>query len=767
MTTKFGPVDPALIGEAIWTTIPGSDPALYGSATLTGPATVEVRSYQTFRVTYTVGRMGLDDTAAMRVAFRNISDGGYLQTSDPAAPNYVTARSSGDGRLQLKYDRRGGQRPWGETLTVSQQGGYLKPGETIDITIGDTSGGSPGLLMPTFADTGRVFRIFVDAQATGVFVPIPGPLLSVAVIGGPVHRHLAVLPTLRRPDEGFHLGIKAEDLWGNPTGLGPRRFRVSASMAVVGLPDHVDFDPSDGAMTIEGLKCPDEGTLVVTLTDDHGRSTVSGPLVIRHSDVAHYWGDLHAQTGETQGNNPMEYYLDFARNKAFLDVTSHQANDFQINAAFWARLNELTAAADEPGRFTVLPGYEWSGNTAIGGDHNVFYRHEGASIYRCSHALVGDRSDEANDAHDLKALYAKLEAEPVDAVMYAHVGGRYADIHYAHNAALEAAVEVHSAWGTFEWILTDGFPLRRRVGVVCNSDDHKSRPGASFPGASVFGAYGGLTCFVMAGNDRDNVFDAIRRRHTYGTSGPRVFIDAVCALPEGGVLYDRDPLALSDATATAVTSCTMGDIVRANGDSARVSFDIRSPVGIESVELRDGGNVLRKVRTYSQADLGRRMRVLWSGADYRGRGRDTRWRGRAEFDGTTIRRFETINRLNPEMRLDQVGSRSVVWNCVTTGNMMGFDAWVSEAVGSLDVTTSLGGISVNLTEAGIEPQVMAAGGLQRQLTIQRLPDNPLPKEIRLDSDVTIAAQGDTPVWICVTFEDGNQAWTSPIYLHRD
>ena len=56
-------------------------------------------------------------------------------------------------------------------------------------------------------------------------------------------------------------------------------------------------------------------------------------------------------------------------------------------------------------------------------------------------------------------------------------------------------MEVHSAWGTFEWLLTDGFALGHRCGVVCNSDGHKGRPGASYPGASMFGAYGGLTCF--------------------------------------------------------------------------------------------------------------------------------------------------------------------------------------------------------------------------------------------------------------------------------
>lgn len=763
----FAPVAQDMMGEAIWATTPGSDPDIYGTARLIGPDTVEIRSYQTFKVVYSVGKMGLDDTGAMRVAFRNISDGGYLQTTDKTAANYVTARSSGDGRLELKYDRRGGQRPWGETLTVTQMGGYLKPGDTIEITIGDTSAGGPGVLMPTFADTSRVFRIFVDVQATSVFVPIPGPLMGVAVVGGPVHRHLAILPTLRRPGEPFCLGIKAEDIWGNPTGHGRRQFKVSASMAVEKLPEAVVFDAPDGAITVEGLSCKDEGTLIVTLEDGDGNRVTSGPLIIRRSELAHFWGDLHAQTGETQGNNPMEYYLDFARNKAFLDVTSHQGNDFQINDAFWKHLNTLTAAADEPGRFTVLPGYEWSGNTAVGGDHNVFYREENASIYRCSHALVADRHDEANDARDLTALYAKLEAEPVDKVMYAHVGGRYANIFYDHNPALEAAVEVHSAWGTFEWILTDGFPLRRRVGVVCNSDDHKGRPGASFPGASVFGAYGGLTCFLMPNNTRDDVFEAIRSRHTYGTSGVRAFIDMRGHFAEGGQVYTRDPLTIPGAVGTETTECTMGDIVRINGSKARISLDIHAPVGIVSVELRDGTDVLRNDRTYGEADLGRRVRVMWSGAEYRGRGRNTHWRGRGDFSGGTISRFLAINRFNPEMPLSQVGSSSVVWNSVTTGNMMGFDAWMSDKGGTLDIRTGLGDTLVDLDALGLVAHVMNAGGLERKLTVQRFPDGSLPRTFSMRSEVDIAASGDTPIWICVTFEDGNQAWTSPIYFHRD
>ena len=176
-----------------------------------------------------------------------------------------------------------------------------------------------------------------------------------------------------------------------------------------------------------------------------------------------------------------EAYFRYARDAAFVDMVGHQGNDFQITDAFWKKLNELTAEFDKPGKFVCLPGYEWSGNTGMGGDRNIFYRHEGRPIRRSSHILVeGQTSTEAIYTAD--KLFEFLQGE--DCCVIAHVGGRYADIKYAHDGRTERTVEVHSSWGTFEWLLHDAFEKGYRVGVVCHSDDHKGRPGATRPGAS-------------------------------------------------------------------------------------------------------------------------------------------------------------------------------------------------------------------------------------------------------------------------------------------
>ena len=61
--------------------------------------------------------------------------------------------------------------------------------------------------------------------------------------------------TLRRPGEPFILGIKAEDSWGNPTAPAPCRVAIHPNIAIDGLPDFVDFDGTQQAITIENLSC--------------------------------------------------------------------------------------------------------------------------------------------------------------------------------------------------------------------------------------------------------------------------------------------------------------------------------------------------------------------------------------------------------------------------------------------------------------------------------------------------------------------------------
>ena len=488
--------------------------------------------------------------------------------------------------------------------------------------------------------------------------------------------------------------------------------------------------------------------------------------MIRSGAVSGYWGDLHGQSGESIGVTTSRQYFDFARDKAFLDATGHQANDFQVNNAFWRYLNELTTEYNDEGNFVTFPGYEWSGNTAVGGDRNVFFRDEGRQIRRSSHALLTDRSDLDTDAPDAARLFECLEGE--NAVVYAHVGGRYADIGFAHDPRFETAMEIHSAWGTFEWLLTDGFPLGHRSGVVCNSDGHKGRPGASYPGASTFGAYGGLTCFLTGELTRDAIFDCLRRRHHYGTTGTRLHMDVDVKMAGGGTLFDQDPKVFPDTVSTAVDQVMMGDIVQTDDETVTLTLEVIAQAPIERIEVRNGTEVVRTLRPFSEAELGERIRVLWSGAEYRGRGRDTSWKGHARFEGAKIRKMEKINAWNHERLLEVSGEDNVVFEAVTTGNYGGFDVWLEDAAeGSVEVATNHGTLTLPYADVGLEDSVMEAGGLERRIKVFRLPEVNSVRQIKETVEIPLRPVGDNQLWISVYTEDGFQAWSSPVFAYRE
>ena len=758
--------DSDYVGEG-WTPVqPGTDPVLYGHVDFSPKGKFEVRSYQTFTLTYTVGRFGLDDTGAIRVVFRAMGDTGTMQTIDPTADNYVSAKSSNGATLSVDYARRGkSARPRWKSLTVNVTGGYMKEGDTITIVFGDTSQGSNGLKLQTMVETDFEFKVLADVCAVGHFVPIPNTPTIDIVPGRPAIWR-AVLSSLRRPGERFHFGLKAEDGWGNPTEHAEGSFSFETTLPVNNLPETFDYPLGERSVSFEELSCDQKGELRITVRDRKCGAVVaeSHPMQIREGQYGAYWGDLHGQSGESIGIGTSHSYFDFARNKAFLDLTSHQANDFQVNNKFWAYLNELSAEFLEEGRFVTFPGYEWSGNTAVGGDRNVYFRTEGRQIHRSSHALLPERDDIDTDAPNANLLFEALKDE--DCVIYAHVGGRYADISYAHDAKLERAMEIHSAWGSFEWLLTDGFPLGHRSGVVCNSDGHKGRPGASYPGASMFGAYGGLTCFYAEELTRDGIFDCLRKRHHYGTTGTRLHLDVRAALPLGGELFDEDPNAFPDTGSQTVDEVMMGDIVRVSGDKLTLRVEASAQNPIERIEIRNGMEVLETVRGFSADDLGERIRVVWSGAEYRGRGRETNWKGRASFGGSSIRCMAKINAWNLERKLEQHGRDTVVFDAITTGNFGGFDAWLEGEGCDLHVATNLGEMRVPLSEVGLEDVNMEAGGLERKIRAFRLPEVNPHRTISTEIEVPLKATGDNPLWVCVTTEDGFQAWSSPIYAFR-
>jgi hypothetical protein len=734
-----------------------------GSAVVEPAGEFEAGSYQSFTLTYSAGFFGIDDTGSIKIVHRFASDMGRPQFDRPSAANFVTAEASNGAVLYLEYDMKRNIRPWDKTLYIKVVRGFLQEGDTITVRFGDTRQGGPGMRVQTFCEDTFEFRVLVDAIATYNYVELPVQPHIKIVPGVPV-RFKAILPTHRCLEDSFRLCLKGEDKWGNPSDLCDRTITLKPSLAVQGIPNTVTFHKGEIGQVVEHLECMETGILRIEMVDSDGDVVaVSNPMKVSENiSLRPFWADLHGQSEETIGTNSARDFHEFARDSAFLDAVAHQGNDFQITTKFWNHLNDLTREFNSDGEFIAFPGYEWSGNTGLGGDRNVLYRNEGEAIHRSSHALVHDLSDIESDANSAAELFRILQNR--ECVVFAHIGGRYADINIAHDIRLERSVEVHSAWGTFEWLLEDALKQGYRVGIVSNSDGHKGRPGASHPGATKFGAYGGLTCMLATEHSRDGLLDALARRHHYGTTGCRVHLSTHAAFSNPAKHYSEDP-AIGNVDFVETSIAMMGDILGSRGRQVEFKIEYHGSAPIERIEIRNSLDTIEIFRPYENETIGNRIRIIWEGSEYRGRGRETVWDGSATLSENSFTDFHPINRYNLDKKFDQTNSNQIEWQALTTGGFGGVDAILEFADrGILAINTKLVNVEIPVKDIGLEDIIFDAGGINRRIRVFRLPDTNSCHEAILSREIKIDPQRDNALYVCITQEDGHLIWSSPIYV---
>jgi hypothetical protein len=718
----------------------------FGWAELQPTEPVVAGSWGTWRLVYHVGEYGLDDGGTLMVSWRFATDWGRPQFGDPAASNYCSLETDGPALLKGRFDTKAGVRPWRKSIVVDVFDDGLREGDTITLIFGDTSGGSRGSRAQTFCEYTFEWRVLVNPFATGLFIQLPDPP-EIEIVSGPAERLICILPSRADAGEQIEAIVKAEDAWGNPARgyEGTVRF---AGDGFEGLPESYTFTAADAGIHRFPCTVPEQGEHRLVVRDEAlGVCATSNPLVAPEEMLVTrvYWAELHGQSEETVGTNTAEDYHRFARDYGCVDVVGHQGNDFQVTEENWAEFTRLAREFTDPGRFVVLLGYEWSGNTGGGGDHNVYYRTPGQPIFRSCHALIPDTSTVASDRYPVAALYEELRRR--DGIAIPHVGGRRADL-AQHDPEVVPAVEIYSAWGQFEWQLTGSLALGHRVGVVAGSDGHKGRPGASYPGASQFGAYGGLTGIIADELTPDAIFDAIRARRCYATTGQRIVLRV------------------------QANSAPMGSEITADGP---VTFGVfcAGTAGIRSIEvLRQALGAAEPEVAYVHDPLGDaplsddRLRIIWSGARILGRDRATCWDGRLDVTGAMIVSAEPYAFDGPQEGLTEVAPEFVEWQSITTGDEDGLDLCLNRLGGAhLSFRSGPACFALEPATLGREPIIIEAGGVDQRVVVRRLPEGEPPLSVTFTYADDPPA-GATAYWVRVTQDDGAHAWSSPVFVER-
>ena len=180
----------------------------------------------------------------------------------------------------------------------------------------------------------------------------------------------------------------------------------------------------------------------------------------------------------------------------------------------------------------------------------------------------------------------------------------------------------------------------------------------------------------------------------------------------------------------------------------------------------NGATQVAEVRGYKPDELGRRIRVLFEGAEYRGRGRETFWRGKARLLGNAFKRVQAINHFNADkLPMLAADGGSIDFDTVTTGNFSGFDLYLEDRdAGAIDIASNMMRRRFDIASIGFEDTIVDLGGLNRRLRLFRLPDENQTRQLSHTYRYALTSGVDNPLYVRLTQEDGHQAWSSPIYV---
>ncbi|HXO12963.1 MAG TPA: hypothetical protein VN871_11435, partial [Mycobacterium sp.] len=454
--------------------------------------------------TYTVGSSGIADSGWLKLCFRFYSDWD-LQTNDLHGRDYASAtlvsRSLVGGasaasaatvqKLVTRYDVKGGERPFQKALLIHAKDGYLRPGDVIEIRLGDRQFGGPGTRVQTFVEDEFEFHLFVDVLGTSRMAR--AAVSRLAVIPGPPEHVVVHGPRLVRRDiSSADLRVHLQDRWGNACRDVAATVRARSGDADVAS---AEFPAAGWAAVTVSVPAQHGGIDLVADAGaaEIGRETCYLDVIDDFPSPRALFADLHVHSNDTVGTQDTGSNLAYGRDVGALDVIGYTANDFQITDDVWDDVVAACASANENGRLVCYPGVEWCGTAGVGGDHNVVFLGEDTTVARSLEWHQGMASAAPSpQTWPITELYAAYEKDPDSYLLIPHVGGRRAILDW-HHPQLERLIEVHSSWGTSPWFLEDALARGLRLGASAASDEHRGRPGGGAPGANIFGGHGGLT----------------------------------------------------------------------------------------------------------------------------------------------------------------------------------------------------------------------------------------------------------------------------------
>ena len=684
-------------------------------------------------------QVNLPRGACIGIAHRWPSDWGIAQADDPAGVDYLEADTSARVSVRWWNVRLHAWHPFDHILLVELPDG-LPAGESVVLRYGDGRNGSPGFRVQTFIEEASPFSLRFQSAVEASWIEFARH--TVEIVGAHPERLVVTAPSRVAPGAPFELHARIEDRWGNPATLeAPLDIEVAADRSQAAH----RFAMPQRAWVRTSLVLHDAGVHRLRARTLGALALVaeSNPIDVATEQAPWYWGDLHAQSVIGCGARSIDAYYAHARDFAAADFGSHQANCFLVSGEEWAQTQASTRRHHTERHFVTFLGVEWSGASNLGGDHNLYFPGDASPLHRCSHEFIADKSDADTDLPHIEDVYRHYGGS--ETLCAVHVGGRTADLRW-HAPDLDRLLEVHSTHATSEWFLFDALKRGYRMGVIAGSDSVDGRPGNSHPGhMGVRNVRGGLTAIAAPELTRDALWDALRQRHCYATTGERILLEF------------------------RTGASRMGDeVVAATRAVAPFEIRVEGTAPLECVDFFRGVELLRSVDCLALAGArSNRVRIGWRGLSAPGNWQRARmcWDGELRVAGARILAVEPWAFDTPDEGIREHDDTHVVWRSVTAGDWDGVVLSL-DAPDAAEITFVTAPMTLRTPLASLDARGrrVEAQNPERCVEIRRLPEPMQSCTFRGEFADPEPVAGMHAYWVRVRQSDGAYAWSSPIFV---
>jgi Protein of unknown function (DUF3604) len=430
---------------------------------------------------------------------------------------------------------------FGKNLFVTFPDGMLE-GQKLIIKYGVQSGKNRGAQASPFA-CNAYFLTAIDpygdrrAEISGYY--FLEEQTAIIINGGTARKAAVFIPSTCHKAAGEGI-IHLTDLKDNIDPNFEGEIKLFSDNSAIELPDRITLTKQDKGVKSFPFKNPTGKDFQVEAFSDEISGISNFCAGQRDDQYNVYWGEYHVHTYASDGLGTVKEALDYGRHEAVLDFAA--VNDhLNFSEAAWAITKRETAAANVPGKFVTLFGFELT-TRPNGCDYCLISPDENldiAELMACEHDSLYHQPIVSTEKY-----YETMSGKNVIIIPHFHLGN--GGIWNFQAPAEMKLAEIYSCWGAHEY---DNGPLpsygltsipegeqdkntihellnnNYRCGIVAGSDSHSGQTGKTTWLRTKQRYKGGLTAVVAKDLTRESLWEALQNRRVYATTGARIYLD--------------------------------------------------------------------------------------------------------------------------------------------------------------------------------------------------------------------------------------------------